>query len=158
MRKFGLVAGAVLACSGCVAAAPPEPMISSVTVTPARDDPACRDYTALATIGGTQQRVVGRACQQSDGSWRVREGTPQQPGQYMAVYPAPPYSYYDPWSWGPPIGLSLGSVIVLDRDRHFHRFRNFHHFAFDRPRDRFRVGGMHHGFMDGMHHGFGRGG
>ena len=153
MRNFVLVAGTILACSGCVAASSPEPVISQVTTKVASDDPNCREYTALATIGDKQQPVVGRACQQRDGSWKVTEGTPEQPGQYAAVYP-PPYGYYypdyDPWFWGPPIGLSLGAVVFLDRAHHFHRFPGFHRFAH---------GGFHGGFHGEFHHGgFGHGG
>jgi surface antigen len=31
----------------------------------------CRDYTIDATIGGAKEKVVGTACRQPDGSWRV---------------------------------------------------------------------------------------
>ncbi len=31
----------------------------------------CRDYTVDATVGGAPQKVVGTACRQPDGSWRV---------------------------------------------------------------------------------------
>jgi surface antigen len=104
-------------------------------------------------MGDTQQPIVGRACQQTDGSWRVAEGTPEQPGQYVAVYP-PAYGYYypgyDPWFWDPPIGLSLGAVVFLDRAHHIHRFPTFHrHFAH---------GGFGHAGWGGFHPGLGHGG
>lgn len=32
---------------------------------------ACREYITKAMIGGKSQQIHGRACRQSDGSWRV---------------------------------------------------------------------------------------
>ncbi|MCC5791628.1 MAG: glycine zipper 2TM domain-containing protein [Legionellaceae bacterium] len=34
---------------------------------------ACREYTTQAMIGGKSQQIFGKACRQSDGSWRVVE-------------------------------------------------------------------------------------
>ncbi len=31
----------------------------------------CREYTATAVIGGTDQQTYGRACRQPDGSWKI---------------------------------------------------------------------------------------
>jgi surface antigen len=146
---------------------------ASVSVSP--KDPACRDYTAQAIIDGRTQPLVGHACQQPDGSWRIAEGTPEQPSRFVAVYPAPtypaptypapaypayaydPWCTYDPWFWGPPIGLSIGSFVFVDRVHRFHDFGRFHHhFAFAGfahhgfSRGGFSHGGFEHG---GMHHG-----
>lgn len=45
------------------------------TVTPTRTYYAkqqpCREYTTRALIGGKTQEVYGRACRQTDGSWKV---------------------------------------------------------------------------------------
>jgi surface antigen len=45
------------------------------TVTPTRTvstaEGPCREYTTSAVIGGKTEKVYGRACRQSDGSWRV---------------------------------------------------------------------------------------
>ncbi len=46
------------------------------TVTPTRtynssSNEVCREYTSDAYIGGRREQVVGTACRQSDGSWRV---------------------------------------------------------------------------------------
>jgi hypothetical protein len=134
-----LVGSAALAilCSACVAApppAPPPPLASAVTdfqTKVAADDPNCREYTGQATISGAPQQVVGRACRQADGSWRVAEGTPENPSQYVAVYPAPVYypGYYyadywpyDPWFWDASFGFGGGFVFF---DHHFHH-RGFH--------------------------------
>lgn len=35
------------------------------------DDQACREYTTNAIIGGKTEQIVGKACRQSDGSWKV---------------------------------------------------------------------------------------
>lgn len=31
----------------------------------------CREYTTKAMIGGKQQQIYGKACRQTDGSWKV---------------------------------------------------------------------------------------
>ena len=137
-----LVGSAVLAllCSACVAAPPPAPppVASAITgfqTKVAADDPNCRDYTGQAMIEGTSQPVVGRACQQPDGSWRVAEGTAANPNQYVAVYPPPTYPVYypgyyyadywpyDPWFWDAPFGFGGGFVFF---DHHFHGGHGFH--------------------------------
>jgi surface antigen len=46
------------------------------TVTPTRtynqsSGEVCREYTSDAYIGGRREQVVGTACRQSDGSWRI---------------------------------------------------------------------------------------
>lgn len=156
MREVIVTFCGVLACAGCVAAPMPEPVISQITSRVAADDPRCQQYTARATINGLEQDIAGRACQQPDGSWRVAEGPPEQPDKYVIVYAPPAYSgypAYDPWLWGPPIGISLGALVFVDRDHRFHEFHHLHHFAFGG----FRDGAFHHGFehgaLRGMHHG-----
>jgi hypothetical protein len=143
-------------------------MYSQVTSQVALDDPNCRDYTAQVTIDGLPQTIVGRACQQTDGPWRIAEGPPGQPTQFDTVYapPSPSYPYYDhyPWLWGPPVGLSRGAtVLVIDRDHRFHRFwfpRRHNDFRFSHRHDDFRFGGLHPRFrgFGGTHRGFGFGG
>lgn len=136
-----------VACAGCVAPPPSERTISQATVTIPPDDPACRDYTAQATIDGEPQPIVGRACRQPDGSWKITEGPPGQAGTFAGVYTPPPYpayTYLDPWLWGPPIGLSLGAIFFVDRDHHIHEGRRFFH-------------GEHTHDFDG-HHNFGHAG
>ena len=168
LGRFAPVSVIVLACTGCVTAYSSEPVFTQVTSQVAVDDPNCRDYSAQVMIERRQQQIVGRACQQSDGTWRIVEGPPGQPPQIVVGYTPPPYAYYpyyDPWLWGPPIGLSLGaSVVFVDRFRGFHHFRFAHgreglfahrhdDFRFA-GRDGFRSEDFHHGF-GGMHHGFG---
>ena len=46
------------------------------TVTPTRtyevaSGDVCREYQQTVTIGGKTQTVVGRACRQADGTWRI---------------------------------------------------------------------------------------
>jgi hypothetical protein len=120
MRQFLPVVGFILTCSGCVAAPEPIPMVTGVISNTAPDDPNCREYRAQATVDGQPQEVVGRACRQSDGSWRVMEGPPSAPPDMIALYAPPPYAY-DPWLWEFPIGFSLGtSVVFVDRQHHLH--------------------------------------
>jgi hypothetical protein len=154
MRDFIPVIGIALICSSCALAPPSPPLFSQVTSQVAPDSPNCRDYSAQATVDGKQQEIIGRACQQDDGSWRIAEGPSGQPVQFVTVYAPPPYdyySYYDPWLWGWPIGLSLGaSVLFVDRD---HRF---HHVQFANRHDGFGFGGIRGGFggFGGMHRGW----
>jgi hypothetical protein len=159
MRELTLVVGVTLACSGCVPP-PPQPVFTQVASQVAPDDPNCRVYSAQATIDGRPQAIAGRACRQTDGTWRIAEGPPGQTPQFATVYAPPPYSYYpyyDPWLWDWPIGLSLGtSAIFVDRDHRFHDFR----FAGRHDGGRFggfrgRFGGFHGGFAHGGggHHG-----
>jgi hypothetical protein len=169
MGRYLVAAAGILACTGCAAAPPTEPVVSQVTTSVAPDYPDCRNYKATATIDGTERQIVGRACLQNDGSWRITEGPPAQPAEYGAVYEPPPYWVYpgyDPWFWGPPIGLSLGAFVFFDRDHHLHRFRGFPHFAtrglhrdFDREGFTGRERGFHGGFggggFGGMHRGRG---
>lgn len=49
---------------------------NSYTVRPTKTyyvtkDQPCREYTTNAMIGGKSQQIYGRACRQTDGSWRV---------------------------------------------------------------------------------------
>jgi len=36
-----------------------------------RGEQPCREYTSNAIIGGKTEKVVGQACRQADGSWRI---------------------------------------------------------------------------------------
>jgi hypothetical protein len=120
MRQFVPVLSFILICSGCVAAPEPQPMVSAVNSDVAPDDPNCREYRAQATVDGQAQEIVGRACRQSDGSWKVSEGPTGAPPEMIALYVPPPYAY-DPWLWEFPIGFSLGSsVVFVDRQHHLH--------------------------------------
>jgi hypothetical protein len=159
---FGSTALAIL-CSGCVAEPPPPPPappFAAAAVTdfqskPSAADPNCNDYTGQATIDGKQQQLVGHACKQPDGSWRVAEGTADQPNQYVGVYPAVPAYYYPgdyyyggyyyggypydwPWLWDASFGFGSSFFFF---GSHFH-----HH-------------GFHGGFHGGgfAHHGGGGG-
>jgi hypothetical protein len=145
-----------LLCSACVAAPPPPPVmpVAPVALSPAvsgfqtkvsETDPNCNDYTGQAMIDGKEEQVVGHACKQADGSWKVAEGTASQPNQFTAVYPAPVYpdGYYypdyfygDPWLWDASFGFGTSFVFFGN---------HFHHHGFHR-------GGFHHG---GSFHGGG---
>ncbi len=144
MPRCGLAFGFVLICSGCVAA--PAPVVTQLTMTTPPNSPACRDYTLQATVQGTPQTIVGHACQQPDGSWRVVEGVQGQAGQVVTTNAPPPYAYdpyYDPWLWAPPLGLSVGAFVFVDRHRHFHSLH---------ASPRFVGGGFGHGMGHGLRH------
>lgn len=126
MRQFVAVASFIFIGSGCVAAPEPIPMVSGVISDTAPDDPNCREYRAQATVDGRPAEIVGRACRQTDGSWRVSEGPPSAPPDMIAIYAPPPYAY-DPWLWEFPIGFSLGtSVAFVDRQHHLHHVHAAH--------------------------------
>jgi surface antigen len=161
VRQVAFAVGLMLVCSGCAETSVQPAIISQVTTSIPPGSPDCRDYTAKATLDGKTQPLLGRACRQSDGSWRIVEGTPKQPLQFVAVYPPPyaDYPYDGGWFWGPPIGLSLGAVVFVDRFHDFGRFHRFEH-------GQFHGAGFGHGGTSlargGMGHfhggGFGHGG
>ncbi|GAU06330.1 lipoprotein [Burkholderia stabilis] len=104
---------------------------------------------------------MGRACLQSDGTWRIV----QSDDGSVLWYPAAAYPYPDPWYWGPPLFIGAGvSFIFVDRFHRFHHFDHFDHFNhfnhFNRMDHRhfgMPVGsGFHRGpFIGGGGHGFG---
>ena len=150
MRAVVVFSAIALACGACVAAAP-GPAITEATSTVPPNEPTCRDYTAIATIDGNAQQIVGRAGRQPDGSWRIVEGPPERPDQYATVYAPPPYAYYpyyDPWLWGPPIGLSIGTFFLIDGHHHLHDGR-----WFTRSFGSHGFAGFAHGSMGRMRHG-----
>ena len=153
MRLTTAMAGIFLGCTACAVAGPP-PVVTQATMTVSPGNPACRDYTVQANIDGKPQTVVGQACQQADGTWRVTEGLAGQPQQLVEAYPVPYPAYgYDPWLWGPPIGFSIGAFVFVEHG-HGHRFHDFHRpggFAFHE----FHHDGFHHAgsIHNGFHHG-----
>jgi hypothetical protein len=61
-------------CAGCVQPPPPPPppqMVSELAASVPGANPNCREYTATGTLNGQPQAVVGRACRQPDGTWRL---------------------------------------------------------------------------------------
>lgn len=106
----------------------------------------CRAVIGQAEIDGTAQQIIGRACQQSDGTWQIV----QNPDGSVLWYPLDTYPYPDPWYWGPTVFVGVGtSFIFVDRFHHFHRFHDFrrfhgfdhfHHFDRFRPMDHPRFG------------------
>ncbi|MBV8092678.1 MAG: hypothetical protein JOY71_29235 [Acetobacteraceae bacterium] len=143
-----------LTLGGCAQPLPPEPVISALDYRPDPKDPNCWNYNAQAIVEGRPQPIVGHACRQPDGTWRITEGTQEKPDQYVFVYGPPPYSWYpdycpwgcDWWWWGPPIGLSLGTFVVVGRDHHHYYQYHFNGFAFHGPHGSFVHGfGPHFG-------------
>ncbi|MBT3237590.1 MAG: glycine zipper 2TM domain-containing protein [Rhodospirillaceae bacterium] len=41
--------------------------------TTAKSDGECRDFESTVTIDGEEEMAIGRACRQSDGSWKIIE-------------------------------------------------------------------------------------
>jgi surface antigen len=156
MRPFILFAGVALGCTGCVAVPLSEPVITQVAMTAPRDNPNCRFYTAQALIDGKSEQIVGRACRQADGTWQITEGPPGEPDNMAAVYAPPTYANYgdyDPWLWEPPIGLSLGAVVFIDRVHHLHDGRHFAHVSIMHMHGMAGHRGFAHGSAGGMRHG-----
>jgi len=123
----------MLAC--CAAIAPamaqtePDDLMAAGTAT-------CQNITAQAVIDGQVQNVSGLACLQSDGSWQLVQN----------VYPPAQYAdgWYDPWYWGPPIGVGA-TFFFFDRDHHRRRLNHVF----------FRHSGAGPGFHSGGFHGGG---
>lgn len=164
MRILFSSAALAILCSGCVETPPPPPPLPPVAASDVTNfqtkvsetDPKCHDYTGQATIDGKQEQVIGHACLQPDGSWKVAEGTAEQPNQYVAVYPAPIYyadgQYYPgyaydwPWLWDASFGFGTSFVFF---DHHFHH-HGFHHGGFHH--EGFGHGGVGHMGGGGFHH------
>ena len=132
MRVLFSSTALALICSSCVMAPPPVAVapVTGFQTTVSATDPNCHDYTGQGMIDGKPQQLVGHACKQPDGSWKVAEGTADQPAQFVAVYPAPIYAdgyyypgyypgyfYGDPWIWDASFGFGTSFVFF---DHHFH--------------------------------------
>ncbi|WP_133647724.1 hypothetical protein [Paraburkholderia flava] len=121
---------------------------TEVNVSSTLDAGNCRAVSGQAEIDGTTQQIVGRACQQSNGTWQIV----QTDDGNVLWYPAGAYPYADPWWYGPPLFIGAGvGFIFVDRFHHFHRFYHYNHF---------HQFGYHHfgaSAMGGFHHGFGGG-
>ncbi len=46
--------------------------VAPVQTIQSSDGQYCREYTAIATVGGTERQTYGLACRQPDGSWQIR--------------------------------------------------------------------------------------
>jgi hypothetical protein len=116
---------AVAACaSNDVAPTPASPPLLAQSEVP----PECRAYATSVIIAGQQTPATGLACPQPDGSWRISQTAPGLMQVHEApagvLYP-PPYAYYGPSTYAPPVALGLGAAFVV-KDRHHHR-RHHHH-------------------------------
>jgi hypothetical protein len=129
-------------------------VISGVSVRAAQDAAGCEDFTARADVDGMQQDIVGRACQQPDGNWRITQGTPEHPDEDTLIYAPPAYGGYsldDPWLLGLPLGFAIGTVVFINREHHFHGHHHLSGLAFDHNRNgevhrgSYRGGGAMHG-------------
>lgn len=72
MRK-ALLAAVAAALSACTIYNPPAYRDASQARAAAAPSlaPDCREYRAMADIGGRTQSVIGTACPQPDGTWRA---------------------------------------------------------------------------------------
>jgi hypothetical protein len=155
MRQSMSAISLALVSFGCVVPPPPQPVFLQVAGDVAPDDAKCRDYHAQATVDGQPVEIVGHACQQDDGSWRVTEGPAGAPPQVMIMYPPPPLAY-DPWLWDFPIGFSLGTAVVfVDRKHHLHHMQMAGLRRIYLPGRGLHTAPVHPavGTMGGMHHG-----
>jgi surface antigen len=105
---------------------------------------SCRAVEGQATIDGKVQQTVGRACLQSDGSWKFVQG----PDGNVLTYQPVAYPYSDPWYYGPPL-LIGGGFIFIDSFHHNHFFDHF------RQVDHGRIGGRMNTGFHGAGGGFG---
>ncbi len=137
MRKSIRSITAMLAC--CAGIAPAMAQTTPDDLMPA-NTPTCQNITAQAVINGQVQNVSGLACLQSDGTWQLVQSL-YPPAQYA-------YGWYDPWYWGPPIGVG-SAFFFFDFDHRRHRLDH----VFFRHSDAgpgFHSGGFHNG---GFHQG-----
>ena len=110
-RRAGWTTILGLACAGCaIGPAPAEVEVYFMQVAP--DDPACRVYRANVKDGNDAFRIDGRACRQTDGSWKASEGRLGGPRAAFA-FKAPPGAWLETWAIGPPVGISLGRPVIM---------------------------------------------
>ncbi|KVD81744.1 hypothetical protein WS62_24520 [Burkholderia sp. ABCPW 14] len=137
--------GAALICAGLSASACAQTYDGSTAPIDTSD---CLAVTGQADIDGAMQQVVGRACLQSDGTWRLVQN---EDGSVL-WYPVAAYPYPDPWYWGTPFFVGADTTFFfVDRFHHFHHFHRFHHFH---PMTPSHIGppmggGFHHGTSHG---------
>ncbi len=105
-----------------------------------------------ATINGQPEPLIGRACRQPDGSWRISEDVLGRASPTEVAYLPAPYAYPvqdDALLWAFPIGFSIGIPFFVDVHHRLHGFPAFHHFARDGG---FAHGGHFGGFRGGFGH------
>ncbi|HWT35036.1 MAG TPA: hypothetical protein VN289_02080 [Paraburkholderia sp.] len=140
MRTFTGLGATLCVCAGCAALASP-PVAAQE---PPDDQATCRNVVGQAEIDGTMQQISGLACRQPDGTWQIEQGSD------AVVYTIPAYPYYDPWYWGPPVAVVVGtSFVFVDRFHHVHHLNHVHWG---------RAGGMTGRGAGGMHTWNGMGG
>lgn len=109
---------------------------------------SCRAVEGQATIDGKTQQTVGRACLQSDGTWKFAQGADGS----VVTYQTSAYPYSDPWYYGPPL-LIDGSFIFIDSFHHnhyFYHFRQVDHGYFEHGRFDGRITTGFHGAGNGF--------
>jgi hypothetical protein len=148
LAPLALFAAAGLA--GCVGYVPARPVaaVPVATAAPIQQQPVdagCREFRQTAVVGGQAQEMIGTACPQPDGTWRIigppgetAQAAPPPQTVYIErsapypVYAAPPYpaygySPYSPYSpyygYGPRVSLGLGFVFGGGGHRHHRHWR-----------------------------------
>lgn len=126
-------------------------------------EPYCREFTKVVTVGGQNAPAYGKACYQPDGSWQiVSDDIPRdQPvqyvpqGNYVEYQPvAQPVAYYEPTYYRAPTVFSLNFNSWNPNRTHYYN-RYGHGW-----RDRDRHHGRGHDLNRGRghdRHGYGRG-
>ena|SRR5438552_1805314 len=81
---------------------------SSVTpVQPASQN--CREFSAPVKIGNEEKQLVGRACEQPDGTWQIVPTSSQTP---RVIEQTNFYRYDDAW-WGPWYGFGMFGFVGI---------------------------------------------
>jgi surface antigen len=105
-----LTAAMILVCAAC------QPYADSMVETVAAQGPAqsdCRGFSAAVTAAGTPEQANGRACQQTNGSWRVVQNTPGLPTQeYLVPRPGQNTTESAGYSQPPPSQSANGQPAV----------------------------------------------
>ena len=99
------------------APSPPLTTPQGATATAAPPGPECREYHTTVTIDGKPQKAYGKACRQTDGTWKqmgaVSTTPPPQasPGEQAYPYGWYGYEYPDGPRYGPgySVGVGVGS-------------------------------------------------
>jgi surface antigen len=127
MRNILGIGTALVAGFGC--AAPVASQTAAYDAQPPEAAP-CRDIAGQAEIDGVMQPIVGRACLQPDGTWRIAQDSGAVVAAPVLAYPYYGPWYWGPWYWGPPVVGVGASFVFVDR---FHHFHHRDHDRFGRP-------------------------
>jgi hypothetical protein len=101
----------VALCASC--AVPPQPILIAGRATPQDGNPPdCRNFTTRTRDAGHEDKASGKACRQTDGSWRIVQENPLPAPAIALAGPAPDDGVPDVTVYYPFDPSQLGSSFL----------------------------------------------